>query len=204
MTYPPRVFFIDGLILFSLYAIGLLGDCLCYGRPWTFYTLSNSYARAIVDNLVHGLISLFSTLFLFGSARKYLLLFALFAGSFVDIDHFIQVRSLSLHRALNDPSTQRPFLHNSLLLCCLTLIGFLIEHFLCKSEQYTYSIVFLLGWSTHHLRDAQRRGLTFRPLGETSPIEYYLPIMCLTLVLMKFVSIFSVQTSNRLRDSFNV
>lgn len=192
------------MILISLYSIGLLGDCLCFGRPWTFYTLSNPYLRALVDNATHGLISLFATMFLFGYTRQFILLFALFAGSFVDIDHFIQVRSLSLHRALNDQSSQRPFLHNSFLLCCLTLICFLIEHFLYKSEQYIYSIIFFLGWSTHHLRDAQRRGLTFLPFGETSPIEYYLPMMCLTLVLMKLVSIFSVQTSTRLRDSFIV
>ncbi len=103
----------------------------------------------------------------------------------MDIDHFIEVRSLSLHRALHEQPRGRPFLHNSLLLLIINVTLFALEHFFWRSEQISYSLVFFLGWSTHHLRDAQRRGLTLLPLGETPPIDYYLPIMCFVLVTMK-------------------
>jgi hypothetical protein len=165
--------------------ISLLGDCLCFGRPLSVYILSNSYLRALTDNFTHGLVSVLATCFLFGWTRRELLILAFLAGSFVDIDHFIEVRSLSLHRALYDQPRNRPFLHNSLLLLIISLMMFAAEYFLCRSEQISYSMIFFLGWSTHHLRDAQRRGLTFLPLGETSPIDYYLPIMCFVLITMK-------------------
>jgi hypothetical protein len=181
---------IDGLTLFGLIFISLLGDCLCFGRPLSYYVLSNDYLRALTDNFTHGLISVFATSFLFGWTRRSLLILAFIAGSFVDIDHFIEVGSLSLHRALNDQPRNRPFLHNSLLLLFITLIIFILEHFLLRYQHISYSLIFFLGWSSHHLRDAQRRGLTFLPLGETPPIEYYLPIMCFVLVTMKLFQIF--------------
>jgi len=190
MILSPRILLIDGFTLFSLYLISLLGDCLCFGRPFSFYVLSNPYLRSVTDNLTHGLISVFATSFLFGWTRRSLLIIAFLAGSFVDIDHFIEVRSLSLHRALYDQPRGRPFLHNSLLLLIITLVAFGIEHFLWRYQHIYYSIIFFLGWSTHHLRDAQRRGLTFLPFGETSPIDYYLLIMCFVLVIMKLFQIF--------------
>lgn len=185
MIVSSRVLLIDGLSLIGLISIALLGDCLCFGRPWSFHVLSNSYLRAPVDNFTHGLISVVATGFLFGYNRFSLLIFAFIAGSFVDIDHFIEVRSLSLHRALHDQPRGRAFLHNSLLLLFINLIILFLEYSFLRQHHMIYSVIFFLGWSTHHLRDAQRRGLTLLPLGETSPIDYYLPIMCLILVMIK-------------------
>jgi len=202
MISLQRSFLINGFTLFNLYFISLLGDCLCFGRPFSFYILSNHYLRALTDNFTHGLISLFATSFLFGWTRPKLLIIAFLAGSFVDIDHFIEVRSLSLYRALNDQPQGRPFLHNSLLLLIITLIAFGFEYFLWRYDHIYYSIIFFLGWSTHHLRDAQRRGLTFLPFGQTSPIDYYLPIMCFVLIVMKLFQMFFFTTqSTSVHDS---
>lgn len=197
MIISQRLLFIDIFNLVGLCFISLLGDCLCFGRPYSFYVFSNPYLRALTDNGTHGLISVFATCFLFGWSRRSLLIFALISGSFVDIDHFIEVRSLSLHRALHDQPRGRPFLHNSLLLLIITLISFGFEYFLCRYQHVFYSLIFFLGWSTHHLRDAQRRGLTLLPFGETPPIEYYLPIMCIVLVLMKIFQMFFYTSQTR-------
>lgn len=185
MIVPIRVLLVNGLSLIGLISVGLLGDCLCFGRPWSFHVLSNAYLRAVTDNLVHGLISVLATGFLFGYNRYSFLFFAFIAGSFVDVDHFIEVRSLSLHRALHDQPRGRAFLHNSLLLLIISLMMITVEYCFSRSNHVIYSWIFILGWSTHHLRDAQRRGLTLLPLGETSPIDYYLFIMCLILVIIK-------------------
>jgi hypothetical protein len=194
MILSQRIFLIDGLTLFGLCFISLLGDCLCFGRPLSFYVFSNPYLRALTDNFTHGLISVFATSFLFGWTHRSLLIIAFLAGSFVDIDHFIEVRSFLLHRVLYDQPRGRPFLHNSLFLLIITLIAFGFEHFLWRHQHIYYSLIFFLGWSTHHLRDAERRGLTLLPFGETSPIDYYVPIMCLILVIIKFFQMFFITT----------
>ena len=202
MIISSRVLLIDGLSLIGLISVGLLGDCLCFGRPWSFHVLSNTYLRAGTDNFVHGLISVLATGFLFGYNRYSLLFFAFIAGSFVDVDHFIEVRSLSLHRALHDQPRGRAFLHNSLLLLIISLVILTLEYCLSRYHHVIYSLIFFLGWSTHHLRDAQRRGLTLLPLGETSPIDYYLPIICLILVTIKCSQmIFSTRQTNSMNFS---
>ncbi|CAF4115467.1 unnamed protein product [Rotaria magnacalcarata] len=189
-----RALLINGFNLFGLCFVSFLGDCLCFGRPFSIYSPSNTYVRSLTDNLTHGLVSVFATSFLFGSTRRSLLIIALIAGSFVDIDHFIEVRSLSLYRALHDQPRDRPFLHNSLLLLIITFIIYTIELFLWRYQNTFYSIVFFLGWSTHHLRDAQRRGLTLSPLGQTLPID--LPIICISLIAMKLVHLFVFNTQS--------
>ncbi|CAF4367724.1 unnamed protein product, partial [Rotaria magnacalcarata] len=196
-----RALLINGFNLFGLCFVSFLGDCLCFGRPFSIYSPSNTYVRSLTDNLTHGLVSVFATSFLFGSTRRSLLIIALIAGSFVDIDHFIEVRSLSLYRALHDQPRDRPFLHNSLLLLIITFIIYTIELFLWRYQNTFYSIVFFLGWSTHHLRDAQRRGLTLSPLGQTLPIDHYLPIICISLIAMKLVHLFVFNTQSA---SYNV
>jgi hypothetical protein len=201
MIRSQRFLLIDGFTLLGLCFVSLLGDCLCFGRPSRLYVLSNSYLRAVTDNFTHGLVSVFATCFLFGWTRRLLLIIAFIAGSFVDIDHFIEVRSLSLHRALHDQPQGRPFLHNSLLLLVINLVVFACEYFLYRSQLTYYSIIFFLGWSTHHLRDAQRRGLTFLPFGETPPIDYYLPLMCFVLVIMKLFHMFFFITHSTSVDS---
>ncbi|CAF0971854.1 unnamed protein product [Adineta steineri] len=181
------------ILLFKLKS--LLGDCLCFGRPFSFHIISNTYLRAITDNFIHGLISVFATSFLFGWKRRTLLILAYIAGSFVDIDHFLEARSLSLHHALN-LQQGRPFLHNSLLLLIINIFAFGIEHFLWRYHYIYYSAIFFIGWSTHHLRDAQRRGLTLLPFGETPPIDYYIPIMCFVLMTIKLFYMFGFSTQS--------
>lgn len=197
MFVSMRMLLNSGYDLFGLCFVSLLGDCLCFGRPLSIYVVSNTYFRALIDNLTHGLVSVFATSFLFGWNRRSFIIIAFLSGSFVDIDHFIEVKSLSLHRALNDQPRGRPFLHNSLLLLTITLITYAFEQFLWRYQHISYLIIFFMGWSTHHLRDAQRRGLTFLPLGETSPIDYYLPLLCLILIIVKLMSILLLPSQSK-------
>ncbi|CAF4894990.1 unnamed protein product [Rotaria sp. Silwood1] len=187
----------------SLCIVSLVGDCLCFGRPLTIYTIQNMYLRSLTDNLTHGLVSVFATSFLFGWTQYSLLIIAFLSGCFIDIDHFIEIRSLSLNSVLHNQRQDRPFLHNSLLLLIITLIVYIFEYFLYRNQYSYYSIIFFLGWSTHHLRDAQRRGLTLLPLGETSPINNYLLIICFVLITIKLIHIFifNIQSVSFVNDS---
>ena len=190
MFLSQATLLLDGLNLFALCFVSLLGDCLCFGRPSSFHIISNIYLRSLTDNTIHGLVSVFATNFLLGGTQFSLLIMAFLAGSLVDIDHFIEVRSLSLNRALHGQLQGRPFLHNSLLMLIITSITFGFDYFLWRYKHMRYSIIFFLGWSTHHLRDAQRHGLTLLPFGETSPIDFYLPIMCFILIVLKLFHMF--------------
>ncbi|CAF3175931.1 unnamed protein product [Rotaria sp. Silwood2] len=198
MFSSQHILLTNGLTLFGLCFVSLVGDCLCFGRPLSIYTVPNIYLRSLTDNLTHGLISVFATSFLFGWTQRSLLIIAFLAGCFIDIDHFIEVHSLSLNRVLNSQRQDRPFLHNSLFLLTITFVAYGFEYFLCRNQHSYYSIIFFLGWSTHHLRDAQRRGLTLLPLGETSPIYHYLPIMCFVLVTMKLTHMLKSLTLHNL------
>ena len=182
-----RLLLIDGLTLLGLCCASLLGDCLCFGRPSSLYVVPNKYLRALTDNFIHGLVSALATSFFFGCSPPSLLLVGFVAGSFIDIDHFIQIRSLSMTRVLDSHAPGRPFLHNSLLLLLITFVAVCVESVLSRPHYPLYSMIFCLAWSTHHLRDAQRHGLNFLPLGETPPIDYYIPITCLLLVVIKLV-----------------
>lgn len=192
-----RILLIDGLSLFSICFVCLLGDCLCYGRPWSFHILSNRYLRALTDNAVHALTSALATGFLFGWSRPFLPFLALIIGSAIDFDHFTHIRTLSLHRVLTVPSQGRPFLHNSFHLLLLTLILIIVEYFVSRS--FSYSAIFFISWSTHHLRDGQRHGLNLSPWGKTIPIDYYIPIMLNILLVVRFVQIFFGLTKPILR-----
>lgn len=191
MFIYQRILLINGFSLLLFCVVALVGDSLCFGHPWKSLVVSNKYVRALIDSLTHGLVSALATSFLFGWSKLSLILVAFILGSLIDIDHFIQIGSFSFHRVLNSQLNTRPFLHNSFYLLILTIFVFLLGHYFQRREETTiYSMIFFTAWTTHHLRDAQRRGLTFLPFGETSKIDHYIPLTCFLLLLVKFVQIF--------------
>ena len=205
MILSQRVLLTDGFVLLGLCAISLLGDCLCFGRPSSFVVVKNKYLRALTDNLTHAMISVLATGFVFNWTRPVVLAVAFLAGSLVDLDHFIAIRSLSVNRVLTEPTLGRPCFHNSLHLMIVTCIAFGLEHFLCRPQSSVYySMVFFLGWFTHHLRDGQRHGLTLSPVGQTPPIDYYIALMCLLLVAIKYSRMCFSRTRSAEVVSFSV
>lgn len=82
----------------------------------------------------------------------------------------------------------RPFLHNSsiplvliaLLVCC---------HFTWRNGNVVMGLILVINaFVTHHLRDANRRGLWFAPFGSTRPIPdlLYLSLVVLTPFVLKY------------------
>ena len=195
MILLKRFLLVDGSTLVAFYLLCLVGDCVCFGRPLSIYIIPNKYIRAMVDNFTHGLASALATSFLLGWTSPSLFFIGLLSGSLIDLDHFIQIGSFSLDRVLNGKGHERPIFHNSFNLILLTLSMFLMEIFyFYRRGSIFYTEIFLFAWLTHHLRDAQRRGLTFLPFGQTAPIDYYLPLTVLMLVVMKLVHIFFFST----------
>ena len=89
--------------------------------------------------------------------------------------HHIQTTSL-LQNALS--LKQRPFAHNTTLVIIGTALLSLLLHLLppLSSNPLTRHLpdMFLIACLSHHLRDADRRGVWLGPFGSTPPIPYRL------------------------------
>lgn len=86
--------------------------------------------------------------------------------------------------------SSRPFLHNSTLV--LLLIATLITCRLCNyNKNVTFNstlISAIIAMLTHQLRDANRHGLWFHPVGSTKPIPtmMYITLICLTPLTLSY------------------
>ncbi|XP_059616150.1 transmembrane protein 267 [Phlebotomus argentipes] len=175
--YNFRVF-ISILLCF----VCILGDFL------TNRARNGSVTKALLDNTTHGVVGLLSALLPVGHFRERLgpwegtgmLIVAYIVASAIDVDHFLEAKSLKLVDALNLPS--RPFLHCSTIpLLILILILITTRYFKSLSACLWLCVIFL-AFASHHVRDSIRRGLWFCPLGSTQPTPYTLYLLTTALL----------------------
>lgn len=151
----------------------------------TFHVLSERLIRALMDNASHCFVGVLSWCII--SYPKLVLneiLVVGFLSSIIDIDHFISARSMSLHDAIS--LANRPFLHNSLTLCVLNLILFTCLY-LFDPTKLNWALMFFTAWFSHHIRDANRRGMWFGSVytSPAIPDAWYLSIITLTPLLLR-------------------
>lgn len=150
--------------------------------------------RAIFDNAAHGLIGLFACAIAFMDNwdKMYMAVICMIISSAIDLDHFIAAKSFRLSDATNLSS--RPFLHNSLI-PLIIIIALLICHFTSQNDYVIMILTVLtIAFSTHHIRDANRRGLLFAPFFQTPPIPYLvyiglsvlIPFVCKIFIVTEF------------------
>ncbi|CAO1409211.1 unnamed protein product [Diamesa tonsa] len=167
------------LLIYCAISSATISTCY-FGDKLVQRTIKNHVLRAIFDNLTHGLIGLFSaaTLFINDKEKLYLAGVCMVLSSIIDADHFIAAKSLKLTDATS--LNGRPFLHNSTIPATLLVV---LIYLTISSKNSTYlpwiSILFI-AFTTHHLRDANRRGLWFAPFGETPPLSNLLYILLTT------------------------
>ncbi|XP_049293772.1 transmembrane protein 267 [Anopheles funestus] len=139
--------------------------CVCvFGDKLTEYVQKSALLRACIDNATHAFIgcvvaeiTLHSLKYQVSHQEYCLLLFvALIVSSFIDLDHFIEARSFSLQDATH--LDRRPFLHNSAICLATFLLLILAKRFADIKLTLFIAMVFI-ALSTHHLRDATRRGI---------------------------------------------
>ncbi|EDW93317.2 transmembrane protein 267 [Drosophila yakuba] len=128
--------------------------------------------KALADNATHAAIGAltgitFATQFYERTSQLFgwILIFTCFVvSSFIDLDHFVEARSLYLEDATN--LSKRPFLH------CSSIIVVLLLFYMCTACLNYFRTSLMLGsllcaFITHHTRDAVRRGYWLCPLGHT-------------------------------------
>lgn len=140
----------------------------------------HGFIRALMDNGSHGFIGFLSWfVVIYPNIDVNQLIISGLISSFIDVDHFISARSFKLQDVTS--LSQRPFLHNSLLLIGLNVsVIFLHKKF---------SVLFFVSWFSHHIRDGNRRGLWFGPLYTTQPMNdslYYITILITPLLIRYF------------------
>jgi len=171
--------------------------CLCGDRLLKEKIVSDKFLfRSIVDNATHGSVGAVSWAATVISKKSYsdweMWLEIFIAGasaSFIDIDHFIGDTTYKLRDEKYIKG--RPFLHSSSILIIIVLFCFYCQKYsphLIDIISKNLPWILVVAWSSHHVRDAQRRGLWFSPFGSTSPIPYILYI-CITFFIPIFVKL---------------
>ena len=168
-----------GLVLFAAVADYVIYDWdAIKDRQWL---------RAVADNFTHGVIAGWCWVnvllgqpggvdVLVGVAQAWT---ALLVGSVIDLDHFVFAKS----------PDHRPYAHNTVLILIITIGIYLTLRcipYLRNAFSRDLHLMFFLAGMSHHLRDANRRGIWLGPVS-TPPISrrtYILVIVILPLLLL--------------------
>lgn len=149
--------------------------------------VSQRLARALMDNLSHMVVGVISwTIISYSQISIYEIIGAAFFSSIIDIDHFISARSLKLGDAIS--LANRPFLHNSLTLLLVNIFIFVLLSLLNSNKKVNWSLLLFISWFSHHIRDANRRGMWFGSVLTTKPIkdDWYLMIILFMPLVIRF------------------
>ncbi|XP_063631274.1 transmembrane protein 267 [Cydia splendana] len=160
-----------------------IGDYIVFKSKFS----SSQVFRAFSDSAVHATIGFLSSLVFFshetsvtGHAKLINVIFCTFVSSFIDIDHVMVARSL--HWKDLTTLKQRGVFHCTTFWLLITIPLLIYSHIYKKLNIYILSWMLTLAYTSHHIRDANRRGLWLYPFGHTSPLTKYMYV-CLTVVL---------------------
>ncbi|XP_055451715.1 transmembrane protein 267 [Psammomys obesus] len=180
-------------------SLGLGIFCLVADRLLQFSIIQqHDWLRALSDNLVHGVIGMWSWAAVTGITKKTdfgEVLLAGFLASVIDGDHFFQARSLSLKAALTLP--RRPFLHCSTVIPVTVVSVKLAVHIFKLRDSWCFlPWMLFISWTSHHIRDGIRHGLWIWPFGKTPPLPFWLYVLS-TLSLPHLCSFLMSLTGTR-------
>ncbi|KAJ7393776.1 hypothetical protein OS493_003435 [Desmophyllum pertusum] len=163
--------------ILQLFPYLILGS-ICYGLDVIFLSVQGGHLRAVVDNAAHGIIAFISWCIVSEiQTRKNLIdgIMCGFIACAIDVDHFIAAKSFNLQDALH--LNKRPFLHATTIVIIVVPI---LQVWIAQNIYFLRSLPYLFAVAviSHHLRDGNRRGLWFWPLGSTPPLPYWMYITC--------------------------
>ncbi|XP_026483177.2 transmembrane protein 267 [Vanessa tameamea] len=177
------------LLTISIALTAYLGDYVVFKSKYS----SSQLFRALADSSTHGAIGFLSALLFFSNIKItnqaciYNTIFCTFMSSVIDVDHFILARSIYL-KDLNNVS-QRGILHCTTFMMLVTSILALYSHIIHKINIYIVTYMIVLAFTSHHLRDGNRRGLWLCPFGHTMSIPkfIYVILICILPILFSYL-----------------
>ncbi|XP_066588689.1 transmembrane protein 267 [Prorops nasuta] len=161
------------LLTLSIGIVSILGDRgLKFGKT--------EILRAIYDNLTHGTVGALTWALILALLKKLTVsnlqsvIICFFISSFVDIDHFIESGTWRINDATH--LNRRPFLHCTTVPIVIWALLLIFSRAYHKIRLYFSAWMILTSFLSHHIRDANRRGWWFCPIGSTKPLPYFLYI----------------------------
>ncbi|XP_028139609.1 transmembrane protein 267 [Diabrotica virgifera virgifera] len=165
-------------LTFLIFLTAIIGDyVVSYSKLHVF--------QALFDNTTHFLIGGLSWLIVCLNSKDVShtekiieVVICSLISSLIDIDHFIEARSINLKNATK--LKHRPFLHCSTFPLAFCILLFLTGHVLDNYALKRNGLLLFTAFGSHHTRDATRRGYWFYPFGSTVPLPYimYIGISC--------------------------
>lgn len=191
------------LVIFEL---SIVSSCII--GDWAISTpifADRWWFRALADATTHGVVGLLSwAVVLTGQHFSEYPVHEVVVGGMlatsVDIDHFIAAASLSFESALS--LKNRPPFHNSTLIPIITGLLYCAVHYLCPVQFQrlfvNLPLIFFVAWSSHHIRDATRRGLWFAPFGSTPPLPTWLyrTLICTIPLILRVIMVLTYSSQN--------
>ncbi|XP_050360341.1 transmembrane protein 267 [Nymphalis io] len=179
------------LLVISIGVTAYLGDYIVFKSKYSGSLLF----RALADSSVHGAIGFLSALSFFSNIKItsqaciYNTIFCTFMSSVIDVDHFFVARSIYLKDLTN--ISQRGILHCTTFWMMVTSILALYSHLTHKINVYIVTYMLVLAFTSHHLRDGNRRGIWLCPLGHTMPVNKFLYVILICILPTLFAYLFN-------------
>ncbi|OWR47532.1 Transmembrane protein C5orf28 [Danaus plexippus plexippus] len=181
---------INTLLTFAICFTLIFGDYIVFKSKYS----NNHMCRAFTDNSVHAAVGLLSSLLFFNhginvTSQVYIsnVFLCTAVSSLIDIDHFILAKSF--HFADLASLNRRGIFHCSTFWIIITTLLLLYGRITHKINIYISAFMVIIAFTSHHIRDANRRGLWLFPFGHTPPINkyIYIPSTCLLPMTLAYI-----------------
>ncbi|XP_045488951.1 transmembrane protein 267 [Pieris rapae] len=174
------------LLSVSIVFTAITGDYIVFHSKYSKFFIF----RAVIDNFVHASIGTLSALLFFIYVERsrqawiYNIILCTIVSSLIDVDHFIVAKSIHYKDLTN--LKYRGFLHCTSLWFIITTILLIYSYIFRKNNIYVLSYMLILAYTSHHIRDGNRRGLCVYPFGHTPPIHKYVYVLLLGILPIIF------------------
>ncbi|KOB69964.1 Uncharacterized protein OBRU01_16075 [Operophtera brumata] len=170
--------FLKLMITISIIFAGLFGDYVVFRSKYS----ESQLFRAAADSIVHATIGLLSAVLFFTNSLNiplqtciYYTILCTVVSSLIDIDHVFVAKSIRLKDLTN--LNQRGIFHCTTFWLVVTTILLVYSYTVKKLNTCILTYMLILAFTSHHLRDANRRGLWLYPFGHTAAINKYVYVI---------------------------
>ncbi|XP_034838934.1 transmembrane protein 267 [Maniola hyperantus] len=183
--------YVNIVFMLLICATAYVGDYIVFKSKYS----SNQVFRAFADTSVHGAIGFWSALLFFScginvTTQAWLcnVLFCSAMSSLIDVDHFIVAKSFNLKDIAN--VNRRGIFHNTSFSIIVAVILLILTHISRKINLYLLTYMLILAFTSHHIRDGNRRGIWLYPYTHTQPLGKCLYVFLICLLPFVFAYTF--------------
>ncbi|KAJ0184336.1 hypothetical protein K1T71_000759 [Dendrolimus kikuchii] len=182
--------FLNIILSILLLILTICGDYIVFKSKYS----DSQLFRGFADSLVHASIGCVSAITFFSNGLNIPLSSCIcnvsictVLSSFIDVDHFIVARTFNFKEFVS----KRGIFHCTSFCLLITGILYIIYYNTRNPNILLLKFMFLIAYSSHHIRDSNRRGLWLYPYGHTPAIDYYLSVIIICILPHIYVYLYS-------------